>query len=177
MDFTEWNQQDQQEKAVTVTRCKPGNETAFLVPDQKCSIFSTANQSVTVQESDDDNIDFVVYVPVPQLLLSYIDEDSHICRDMKMRFDNEGCLILTEVLTDKSTSVSTRIKTTLKKESSEAKPFYTLCSAQSESLVIVGSTTLAVKPRKQNTCKRCGNFVKGHKGPVGKICDMEIKEI
>ena len=60
MDFTEWNQQDQQEKAVTVTRCKPGNETAFLVPDQKCSIFSTANQSVTVQESDDDNIDFVV---------------------------------------------------------------------------------------------------------------------
>ena len=30
MDFTEWNQQDQQEKAVTVTRCKPGNETAFF---------------------------------------------------------------------------------------------------------------------------------------------------
>ena len=56
MDFTEWNQQ---EKAVTVTRCRPGNETAFLIPDQKCSIFSTANQSVTVQESDD-NIDFVV---------------------------------------------------------------------------------------------------------------------
>ena len=160
MDFTEWNQQDQQEKAVTVTRCKPGNETAFLVPDQKCSIFSTANQSVTVQESDDDNIDFVVYVPVPQLLLSYIDEDSHICRDMKMRFDNEGCLILTEVLTDKSTSVSTRIKTTLKKVSSDAKPFYALCSAQSESPVSVGSTTLAVKPRKKTLAKDVGILLK-----------------
>ena len=160
------------DSSLTITRAQPGNETVFLKPSSKFRLYSREENVSTSTDTENLDVDFKVFVPLPVLKMSYIDEDLHIRRQLTVELTGNGRMVQYEVLYDKLKNTMTELSSSLTKISINAIPMYKMIAQEPTLTLNVGEKIGTVKPRKQNCCTKCGNLSKGHLGPTGKLCNM-----
>ena len=89
------------DSSLTITRAQPGNETVFLKPSSKFRLYSREENVSTSTDTENLDVDFKVFVPLPVLKMSYIDEDLHIRRQLTVELTGNGRMVQCEVLYDK----------------------------------------------------------------------------
>ena len=160
------------DSSLTITRAQPGNETVFLKPSSKFRLYSREENVSTSTDTENLDVDFKVFVPLPVLKMSYVDEDLHIRRQLTVELTGNGRMVQYEVLYDKLKNTMTELSSSLTKVSNNAIPMYKMIAQEPTLTLNVGEKIGTVKPRKQNCCTKCGNPSKGHLGPTGKLCNM-----
>ena len=156
------------DSSLTITRAQPGNETVFLKPSSKFRLYSREENVSTSTDTENLDVDFKVFVPLPVLKMSYIDEDLQLTVELT----GNGRMVQYEVLYDKLKNTMTELSSSLTKISINAIPMYKMIAQEPILTLNVGEKIATVKPRKQNCCTKCGNPSKGHLGPTGKLCNM-----
>ena len=89
------------DSSLTITRAQPGNETVFLKPSSKFRLYSREENVSTSTDTENLDVDFKVFVPLPVLKMNYIDEDLHIRRQLTVELTGNGRMVQYEVLYDK----------------------------------------------------------------------------